>query len=232
MTSEYVEKVLDRFIEQYQGKSIDFDGAYGPQSPDLIAAYMAALTGRERPYPYAYALDLWPDITGHMEAAGFERVVGDYERGDILVFGDAGGIGTLGIYTDPGSDYFPGLNMFTQNPGPARIIHVNPDSPLRRLLGAWRLTAGAECVKVYDEWAGGRWKVEGATPEVKAFIESTVTDGDLRNIERDATAEAGRQLLYGGGGNWQTSRIVIGRSRGHGKTAMLAKLKSMFGGKA
>jgi hypothetical protein len=149
--SDYVDKVLTDFVAEYEGKSIDLTGAYGPQSPDLIAAYISNLIGRRWTFEYPYAVDLWEDINRTMRPE-FKRVTAwQTKRGDIGVFKQANGIGTVGILGDVVPDKSWKLTVFTQNPGPAGVISLGAED----LLGAWRLTEGAECAALATEYARG-----------------------------------------------------------------------------
>jgi len=83
----------------------------------------------------------------------FERVTdGRFSRGDVAVFDQPNGVGTVGVVIAP---TWPGdtlVDVFTQNPGPARVMTLMT----RDLLGAWRLTAGAECKAIATEYARHR----------------------------------------------------------------------------
>jgi hypothetical protein len=160
-TSEYVKGKLAEFIDEYEGAEIDVDGFFGAQSPDLAAAYIGRLLGRDWIFPYPAAVDLWEDPLQVM-VGNFERVADwGFETGDLAVFDKThgSGFGTVGIITGKATSF--GLEVFTQTPGPARKMTLSATS----MLGAWRLSAGAECVRAYDEYAA--WhsvpapKVEG-----------------------------------------------------------------------
>lgn len=150
--SSYVDGVLDRFIARHEGQYLDHSHAYGPQSPDLIEYYLTELLGRPWQFSAIAAAHLWRDVEQTMK--DFERVErgAPLRRGDVLVFDGGDGFGTVGIYERPGSRV-GSVCMFTQNPGPAKIVDIMRDGTLNRLLGAWRLTAGAECKIMVDKFA-------------------------------------------------------------------------------
>jgi hypothetical protein len=152
MTNDLVGNFLTVFIAENEGQEIDLTGAYGPQSPDLIAAYISALIGRHWAFPYPYASDLWEDAAGSMTPE-FERIQRNepLQRGDVVVFEPQGSpYGTVGIIVAPIKGYDGRLiDVFTQNPGPARVMPMLT----HEILGGWRLTAGAERVKEFDEYA-------------------------------------------------------------------------------
>ena len=229
--SDYVDGVLAKFIRRHEGQYLDHSHAYGPQAPDLIEYYLTDLLGRPWQFRAGAAVGLWDDLAGTMK--DFERV----ERGrgaqaprglrpgDVLVWGGGTGFGTVGIYVGPGNRV-GSVQMFTQNPGPAKVIDIMADGYVHKLLGAWRLTDAGERkallarMKAQFEkpgWPEGRewmteqierkctnpaepekrWTVEGATPEAQALIEDVLTDEVMRGIEREAADEAGRRMLQG-----------------------------------
>lgn len=163
--SDYVDRIFAGFIAETEGREIDLTGAYGPQSPDLIIAYIQALTGSGWIFEYPYTVDLWDDRNGSM--VDFERVADwQFMPGDIGVFKQSNGIGTLGILT---GIHAPGrFKVYTQNPGPAGMTSLRAED----LLGAWRLTAGAECKAIATEYAAkygpdpAEWR-----PEYDAWVE-------------------------------------------------------------
>ena len=195
--TDYVKGKVADFIERHDGKVIDLSGAYGPQSPDLIAAYIEHLTGKPWRFEYPAALDLASDEGDTMK--DFERVTDwQLQTGDIAVYGPPVGIehfGTLGILT--GQNHMHGVEVFTQAPGPAGTASF----PVSSILAVWRLKAGAECVALADRYAeqlrGDRWKIEGATPEVQALIKETLTDKIMRGIEQKAAERAAERMLHG-----------------------------------
>jgi len=217
--SDYVDGVLQKFIARYDGQYLDHSHAYGPQSPDLIEYYLTELLGRPWQFRAGAAALLWEDWQAVMtdferiERGPQKQVSVDFQPGDVLVFsGGMGDFGTVGIYVRPGSRV-GSVQMFTQNPGPAKVIDIMADGYVHKLLGGWRLTYGAECRIMVDKFAQqmgheawaqpqpdpleAHWKVEGATPEAKALIEEVMTDEVMRSVERDAADEAGRRMLYG-----------------------------------
>lgn len=187
--SDYVDEVLDRFIDRHEGQYLDHSHAYGPQSPDLIEYYLTDLLGRPWQFRAGAASNLWSDHAVDMD--DFVKVGRDepLRKGDVLVFdAPAGGFGTVGIYVSPGSRV-GSVNMFTQNPGPAKVVDILRDGTLNRMLGAWRLSYGAECKIIADKFAEqlhdrGRWPRD---------LQREINDADLRahDAEIDAAFERG-----------------------------------------
>ena len=191
--TEYVDRVVADFVAQYEGAEIDLTGAYGPQSPDLIAAYISALLGRNWDFDYLYAADLWRDAWGIM-ARDFERIEdGQFEVGDVLVFDRThNGTGTVGVYLGPG-DYDDLVGVFSRLPGRARRMNIRRST----LLGCYRLTAGAECVKAVDEYVAKLPKPE-PTPQrppsffppvwsAEAMLKLDAERGDIVNRDDNKT---------------------------------------------
>lgn len=162
--SAYVDEVLARFIRRHEGQYLDHSHAYGPQSPDLIEYYLTDLLGRPWQFRAGIAAHLWDDPQGIM-TPDFEKVHRHepLRRGDVLVFDGINGYGTVGIYDRPGSRV-GSVCMFTQNPGPAKVVDVLRDGTLNQLLGAWRLTADAECRIVTDRFAEQLHAAKGSAP--------------------------------------------------------------------
>lgn len=168
--SSYVDGVLKKFIARHEGQYLDHSHAYGPQSPDLIEYYLTDLLGRPWQFRAGLAVGLWDDLHGVMK--DFERIERgpqtqvsvDFRPGDVLVFGAAlEGPGTVGVYVRPGSRV-GSVQMFTQNPGPAKVVDIMADGALNKLLGGWRLTAGAECKIIADKFAAQLHATPGPAP--------------------------------------------------------------------
>jgi hypothetical protein len=128
------------FFDSVAGQSLDIDGAYGAQSPDLIVAYIRWLTGTDWAWPnlpYAYQI-----IDHEPMEAMFDRIApyDAYQLGDIGVFKGFGvsQFGTVGIMMrDQLQDrHLPRMvTVFTQNPGPAKQTYLSSHS----ISGFWRL---------------------------------------------------------------------------------------------
>jgi hypothetical protein len=259
--SDYVDGVLKKFIAEYEGKYIDVTGVYGAQSPDLAQAYISRLLGREWIFKAGPATRLWEDREGTM--TDFERVERTPQKqvsatlrpGDVLVFDGGQGFGTVGIYTGPGGRV-GSVQMFTQNPGPAKIIDIMADGHAHKLLGAWRLTAAAECKILADKFAKqlnrAEWRTfEHAADQREPVFEIPAPDAEIdaafdRGYEHAKTLPPGKreavtawiashdpQVNYieadpvPGWGEFKTP--VIKSGRGHGKTAFIERLKARFG---
>ena len=202
---------------------------------------------------------LWEDREGAMQP-GFERIERDapLQRGDVLVYDAVNGYGTVGIFTAPAVGYL-GVYMFTQNPGPARIIGIEINGAQNTMLGAWRFTAGAECIALAgtyadklqtkrdhrviesmkaNEWASGLTCPPGdltpyvdwsattpADPAAEHWMKPISERGPARvevlgdSVYYETWPDDWRERL-GQGGHY---------ARGHGKTALLNRLKALFG---
>lgn len=90
---------LQDFVQKYQGKGIDVDGAYGNQCVDLIKAYYKEVVGI--PAQTGNAVDYWKKFP----AASFEQIANSPEgvpqAGDIVVWGTkVGPYGHIAIALD------------------------------------------------------------------------------------------------------------------------------------
>lgn len=127
------------FCLQYEGKAIDYDGAYGAQSPDLAAQYVEYMTGDPQVAGKSLrrnAID-WADPARCTELDGVAdfHTEGTPEAGDLVVIRSSvpeGSIGVMVHEVGDGGRY----TLFTQNPGPAQerafTTEANP------ILGWWR----------------------------------------------------------------------------------------------
>lgn len=117
-----MENYIDSF-RQYEGKSIDYDGHYGPQSPDLAAQYVEHVTGdpeTARKTLTRNAID-WSDTARCPELDGVAVFYneGSPKPGDLVVIRSSipeGSIGVLVREVEDDGRY----TLFTQNPGPAQ----------------------------------------------------------------------------------------------------------------
>lgn len=242
-SSSYVDEVLAKFIRRHEGQYLDHSHAYGPQAPDLIEYYLTDLLGHPWQFRAGAAVDLWEDRQGAM--ADFERIERgpqkqvsvDFRPGDVLVFKGGQGFGTVGIYVRPGSRV-GSVQMFTQNPGPAKVIDIMVDGYVNQLLGGWRLTHGAECKAMTSKFAA------------QLGYDPTCPAGDLSGYEAYTWPGATEQVrdyfttnpAEPGGGHWMKAvsvertdeelpprRFFYSSGRGHGKTALLERWKKLFG---
>lgn len=131
----------DGFLNKWLGKSIDWDGMYGPQCVDEVAQYC---TDNGKPVAYANAKD-WADNPALRTA--FDWIANDPNqpnqlptRGDIVVFGGnspgSGGYGHINIFdmiTSPNNLTWQGLD---QNWG-GQYVHFVPNHVWTYVLGWW-----------------------------------------------------------------------------------------------
>lgn len=111
------------FCLQYEGKSIDYDGQYGPQSPDLAAQYVEHMTGdpeTARKTLTRNAID-WADPARCPELDGVAvfHNEGAPQTGDLVVIRSSVPEGSIGVMVHEveGDGRY---TLFTQNPGPAQ----------------------------------------------------------------------------------------------------------------
>jgi CHAP domain len=72
---------LQEFVNKYNGKSIDFDGAYGPQCVDLIRQYIKEVWGTQQPPSVQGAYQLLENASGYQVF-----LHGQINRGDVIVW--------------------------------------------------------------------------------------------------------------------------------------------------
>lgn len=237
-TSAYVDEVLRKFITRHEGQYLDHSHVYGPQAPDLIEHYLTELLGRPWQFRAGLASRLWDDAAGAMK--DFERVErgAPLRAGDVLVF-DAklGGPGTVGIYVRPGSRV-GSVQMFTQNPGPAKVIDILVDGTLNQLLGAWRLTAGAECRIMADKFAAQLYAEPSGAAPVDPWIaeqQQAMNPQPLEVIYDDAVPRGQVILMQNAPTNPDSPsyghvEIVTGKqARHYRRQTWIARLKALFG---
>lgn len=104
----FAKAVSDFMAAHYQTEGVDLTGAYGPQSPDLITAYIREFQPGWM-YKVGTARDLWR-FPGAMPA-GWEKV-GVPARGDIAVLEDDQ-FGNLGIVANGNNSEVNVLTQFT-----------------------------------------------------------------------------------------------------------------------
>ena len=111
---------VNAFVNQWNGRGIDYDGYYGAQCMDLYAQYVRDVVGGKNT-PTGAAKNLW---SLHALDGDFTRVTGQGIKGDVAIWDgrQGGGYGHVAIVLrDNGSS----LQIFSQNPGPARIMTLS-----------------------------------------------------------------------------------------------------------
>lgn len=129
-----------KFFDQYEGESIDYDGAFGAQSPDLALKYIEYLTGDPELAKSLIGKGNAIDIADPIRFAPLKEyadlhTVGLPEVGDLVVIRSEVPYGSVGVLS--GDVMRRGkYTLFTQNPGPAGhrkfTTHSNP------IVGWWR----------------------------------------------------------------------------------------------
>lgn len=127
---------FDQFISKYNGKGIDYDGAYGFQCVDLYRQYVKEVLVVPQSPPVPGAKDVWNTYLPQY----FERITntpeGVPQKGDIMIWGsNYGPYGHVGVYRD-GNVW--GFNSFDQNDPVGTKCHIQYHN-YRGVLGWLRL---------------------------------------------------------------------------------------------
>lgn len=107
-------KTIKKFFSKYDGKKIDFDGAYGAQCVDLYRQYCKEVFKIPQSPPVRGAADIWNTYLKEH----FERIpntpTGVPKLGDIVIWNEksGGGYGHVSIFSDGGVNRF---RSFDQN---------------------------------------------------------------------------------------------------------------------
>lgn len=165
---------FDQFISKYNGKAIDFDGAYGPQCMDLMHQYVYEVLGitdrSALAAPYAYlAYTNFNNISNHEK---FDKIAntptGVPQKGDIILWkqyqsGVTGVAGHVAVFKDGDVNAF---NSLDQNYPTGSLTHTQNHS-YSGVLGWLRvksLPQGDEAVII----------------QVRAIIDSSINSSDKR----------------------------------------------------
>jgi len=117
---------LTDFINRWQGKYIDFDGAYGPQCMDLLHQYVVEVLGLTDPRILAApaARDLYNNFSNIFGKEYFERIPntpnGVPQKGDIVIWG-YNPYGHVAIFIEGNVNSF---RSFDQNYPPGSPCHI------------------------------------------------------------------------------------------------------------
>ena len=76
---------LTQFINTYNGKKVDWDGANGPQCVDLYRQYLHDVKGYKQTPPIEGAKDIF-DNPGTELHVTKDSLLADYSSGDILIW--------------------------------------------------------------------------------------------------------------------------------------------------
>jgi len=117
---------LKQFIEKYQNKSVDFDGAYSAQCVDLFNQYLVDVLKIEKPiqmFPVMSAFQIWDYAKDNNL---FKRIVNEPstfpQEGDIVVWGK--GVGKHGHVAIIVSASMMEFTSFDQNWIPNKNINI------------------------------------------------------------------------------------------------------------
>ena len=126
------------FFDRYEGESIDYDGAYGAQSPDLALKYIEHMTGdlKLAKSLMCNAIDMAdPGRFAALKEYADLHTVGLPQVGDLVVVRldmPYGSVGVLSGDVKRRGHY----RLFTQNPGPASDREFTTRS--NPFVGWWR----------------------------------------------------------------------------------------------
>lgn len=79
---------LDRFVKEYEGKKIDYDGSYGAQCVDLVRLYIHLVWGLPQPKSIISAYEAytrWLRCGNSFNEIGWKSLT-KIARGDLVVF--------------------------------------------------------------------------------------------------------------------------------------------------
>jgi len=113
---------LDHFIEKYNGKTIDFDKAYGGQCMDLYRQYVKEVLGFPQSPPVKGAYQVWDTYLSQY----FDRIdntpIGIPRKGDILIWGQSvGKYGHIAVFLEGNTSSF---RSFDQNWAVGTNCHI------------------------------------------------------------------------------------------------------------
>jgi len=114
--------MLDDFIKKWDGKGIDFDGAFSTQCVDLYRQYVKEVLGYPQSPPVAGAKDIWDAYLPEY----FKRIEntpnGVPDKGDIVIFGTTlGKFGHVSIFVEGNATKFI---SFDQNYPSGSLCHL------------------------------------------------------------------------------------------------------------
>lgn len=121
---------MQEFIEKWNGKYIDFDGAYGNQCMDLMHQYCVEVLGLTdgRILAADYAKNVYLNFDNIFGHEYFEKIAntpsGVPQEGDIILW-DIGSYGHVAIFIDGDANKF---NSFDQNYPTGSFCHVQNHS--------------------------------------------------------------------------------------------------------
>lgn len=113
---------FDQFIEKYNNKGIDFDGAFGNQCVDLYRQYVKEVLGFPQSPAVAGAKDIWDTYLSSFFTRYNNSPTAVPKKGDILIWGTKmGQYGHVAVFIDGGVTKF---NSFDQNSPVGTLCHI------------------------------------------------------------------------------------------------------------
>ena len=188
---------FEEFITKYNGKGIDFDGAYGFQCMDLAHRYAVDVIRQDIPSAPA-AKDVWNKTT-----IGYDKIKnipeGLPQKGDIVIWGtEIGSYGHIAVFIEGNLNTF---TSFDQNFPIGSLCHKQPHS-YKGVLG----------------WLHAKTAVVDAVSVPKA---------DFETLVRKSTAYDGICNFLGLDKNSTTSKLVIDQfEKNLGRISQLQKALS------
>ena len=132
---------VDQFVSKYEGKGLDWDGAYSTQCVDLARFYWANVCNIKQPRGVAGAKDFWTNYgTDPNLNQNFRRISntpdGVPKKGDVMIWGSAyGPWGHIAIFLDGNVNKF---TAFSQNDPTGTLSIKKPYKNYFGVLGWFR----------------------------------------------------------------------------------------------
>jgi hypothetical protein len=124
---------LDDFITKYNGRGIDYDGAYGFQCVDLWRQYVKEVLGFPQSKPIPGAKDVWDTYLPEYYERISNTPTGVPKVGDIMIWGSAyGPYGHIAVVTGANEKTF---SCFSQNDPVGKLCGVKQYRSYKGVLG-------------------------------------------------------------------------------------------------
>ncbi len=109
---------IDQFITKYEGKKVDWDGAYGGQCVDLFRQYLNDVLNFPQPRGVVGAADFWTNYDSDPNLKNnFQKIAnsptGVPAKGDVMVWNKkaGGGFGHIAIFLEGNVNLFTSLDQ-------------------------------------------------------------------------------------------------------------------------
>ena len=109
---------IDQFITKYEGKKVDWDGAYGGQCVDLFRQYLNDVLNFPQPRGVVGAADFWTNYDSDPNLKNnFQKIAnsptGVPAKGDVMVWNKkaGGGFGHISIFLEGNVNLFTSLDQ-------------------------------------------------------------------------------------------------------------------------